>query len=340
MASVGKYIVTMPVSTKPTNAQGLFSPGKILLNKTVLLARTLTACGALLFSGLPLYAGTTVYTIGINPQFGTSQFGTMDLATGAFTKISDTPPIIQYLASGPNNNLLTMSFDGNLASINPATGAVSVVGPTGFGDCSGLVVATLSNCQLSFGQALGKYYATDFNNNLYTLDPLAGHATLVGKTGIPALTFLPGIPAADGSISFYNENLFEAGGKLYANFDTGHFQPPADPDSGPVFTQLTPPALYQIDPITGLSTKVADTTFGQITIANINGTIYSFDGNDSTIRTLDVTTGITTVIGNSDENVGLVSGVAATPEPAPIALTCCGLGLLAIGIRKRTTSGR
>ena len=314
----------MPVSAKQTNAR-LFS----------LLAKTLTACGALLFSGLPLYAGPVVYTIGNN-----SQFGTMDLATGAFTKISDTPPIIQYLANGPSNNLLTMSFDGNLASINPATGALSVIGPTGFGDCSGPSVASLSNCQLSFGQALGKYYATDFDNNLYTVNPLTGQATLVGKTGMPALTVLPAIPAADGSFSFYDENLFGVGGKLYANFDTGLFQPPADPVSGPVVTQTSPSALYQIDPTTGVSTKVADIAFGQVTIANINGTIYSFEGDDSTIRTLDVTTGMTTVIGNSDENVGLVSGVAATPEPATTALTCCGLGLLALGMRKRITSRR
>jgi hypothetical protein len=288
-----------------------------------------------MISGVALYAGPIVYTLGNN-----SQFGTMDLATGAFTKISDTPPILQYLANGPNNNLLTMSFDGNLTSINPATGAVSVVGPTGFGDCSGPVAANLSNCQLSFGQALGKYYATDFDNNLYTLNPLSGQAILVGKTGLPALTFLPGIPAADGSFGFYDENLFEASGKLYANFDTGHFQPPVDPNSNPVTTQTSPSALYQIDPVTGVATKVADTTFGQVTIANINGTIYSFVGPDSSIGTLDVTTGMTTVIGNSDENVGLVSGVAAVPEPAAIALTCCGIGLFALRIRKRIASDR
>lgn len=320
----------MSVSSKRTDARLLFRVGKILFKKTALTARTLTAC-AVLVSAFELHAGPTVYTIANN-----SQFGTMDLATGAFTKISDTPPIIQYLATGPNNNLLTMSFDGNLASINRTTGALSVVGPTGFGDCSGAVVANLSNCQLSFGQALGKYYTTDFDNNLYTVDPLTGHATLVGKTGIPALTFLPAIPAADGSFDFYDENLFEADGKLYANFDTGHLQPPADPNSSPVATETTPSALYQIDPITGVATKVADTLFGQITIANINGVIYGFDGLDSSIRTLDVTTGATTVVGYSDESVGLVSGVAATPEPTPIALTCCGIGLLALGLKRIT----
>ena len=302
----------MPASTERTSKRSLFLIG-----------------GALLFS-LPLYASPVVYTIGNN-----SQFGTMDLATGTFTKISDTPPIIQYLAKGPNNNLLTESFDGNLASINPATGAVSVVGPTGFGDCSGTSVANLSSCQLSFGQALGKYYATDFGNNLYTINPLTGNASLIGKTGIPALTFLPGIPAADGSFGFYDENLFEAGGKLYANYDTGHFQPPTDPNANPVATQTSPSVLYQIDPVTGIATRVADTTFGQVTIANINGVIYSFGGNDSTIRTLDVTTGLTTVIGNSDENVGLVSGVAAVPEPTSIALIGFGIGLLAFGVNRR-----
>jgi hypothetical protein len=300
------------------------------LKKTGLLARTLTTCAALVFSGFTLDAGPIVYTIGNN------SFGTMDLASGAFSKIADTPPIIQYLANGPNNNLLTMSFDGNLSSINPANGAVSVVGATGFGDCSGSAVANLSNCQLSFGQALGRYYATDFDNKLYTVNPLTGQATLVGRTGMPALTFLPAIPAADGSFDFYNENLFEANGKLYANFDTGHFQPPADPDSNPVTTQTAPSALYQIDPLTGVATKVADTSFGQVTIANINGTIYSFIAPD--ITTLDVTTGRNTFITNSDENVGLVSGVAAVPEPTSIVLTCCGIGLLALRIRTRKTS--
>jgi hypothetical protein len=215
---------------------------------------------------------------------------------------------------------------------------VSVVGPTGFGDCSGPVAANLSNCQLSFGSALGKYYATNFDNNLFTIDPQTGRATLVGNTGIPALTLLPGIPAADGSFDFYNENLFEANGKLYANFDTGHFQPPADPNSDPVTTQTRPAALYQIDPVTGLATRVSDTTFGQVTIANISGTIYSFVAPDSSIRTLDVTTGRTTVISNSDENVGLVGGVAAVPEPRSVTLTCFGIGLLVLAIRKRIPS--
>ncbi|HEY3939999.1 MAG TPA: PEP-CTERM sorting domain-containing protein [Bryobacteraceae bacterium] len=297
----------------------------LMRKRNVCVAGLLVACGFTVAAK----ADTLVYAI------GSAQFGTMDLNTGAFTKVADTPPILQYLANAPNKTLLTMSFDGNLDSINPTTGGVSVIGPTGFGDCSGAVVANLSNCQLSFGQALGKYYATDFGNNLYSINPLTGQATLIGKTGIPAVTFLPAIPGADGSFDFYDENLFEAGGKLYANFDTGHFQPPADPASNPVVTPTTAAVLYEIDPNTGAATKVADTAFGQGTIANINGTVYSFIGPDSSIDTLDVSTGNSAFVSNSDANLGLVGGVAAVPEPAPLALLAAGLAAVLFSARRQ-----
>src|ERR1039458_235609 len=67
---------------------------------------------------------------------GSQQIGQMDLATGSFSPPGSIPPTIQYLVPGPNGSVLTMSFDGNLDSINPNTGAISVIGPTGFADCS------------------------------------------------------------------------------------------------------------------------------------------------------------------------------------------------------------
>ena len=65
------------------------------------------------------------------------QFGTVDLASGAFTPIGPgTPEGVTGLAAGPNGSLLTLSFSGNLESINPTNGAVTIVGATGLGDCS------------------------------------------------------------------------------------------------------------------------------------------------------------------------------------------------------------
>src|SRR5206468_7324923 len=90
------------------------------------------------------------------------QFGQMDLATGSFSPIGPIPNTIQYLAYGSNGSLLTESFNGDLASINPRIGATSVVGPTGFANCSTPSTPYASNCQLSFGAAGGTLYATDF----------------------------------------------------------------------------------------------------------------------------------------------------------------------------------
>src|ERR1035437_2793982 len=135
---------------------------------------------------------------------GSQQIGQMDLATGSFSPTGSIPPTIQYLVPGPNGSTLTQSFDGNLDSINLNTGAISVIGPTGFADCSSPASPTCGpNSQLSFGSAGGTLYATDFANNLYTLNPATGNATKVGATGIPGIPFIPVSTNPDGSFNFY-----------------------------------------------------------------------------------------------------------------------------------------
>src|ERR1039458_6893843 len=76
---------------------------------------------ALVLCTLPASAGTLVYVVN-NSQ----QFGTLDLATGAYQQIGpNTPEGETGLVPGPNGSLLTLTFSGNLDSINPATGVTS-----------------------------------------------------------------------------------------------------------------------------------------------------------------------------------------------------------------------
>ena len=61
------------------------------------------------------------------------------------------------------------------------------------------------------------------------------------------------------------------------------------------------------------------------------GNFYGFDDGRSKILTLDLSTGGTTDFGDFDSAAGIITGaVAATPEPAPVALAIIGLGSLLI----------
>jgi PEP-CTERM motif len=292
----------------------------MISRKHLILWLVLGACAA------SASAGPIVYVI-----TGSQQIGTMDLATGSFSPIGPIPPTIQYLVTSPNGSLLTMSFDGNLDSVNPNSGAISVIGPTGFADCSSPSSPTCGpNSQLSFGSAGGTLYAADFANNLYTVDPATGNATLVGATGIPGIPFIPVSTNPDGSFNFYDENLFDVGGSLYANFDAGSFNPNTFE-----FTTVISAALYGIDVNTGQATEIAPTDFGLVTVLNVNGTVYGFNGVTNQIVTLDVTNGITSAVSSIDPSAGLIGGAAPVPEPGSVALAV--IGLMAVSIYWRRT---
>jgi hypothetical protein len=240
------------------------------------------------------------------------------------------------LVQGPSGTLLSLGFDGNLNRINPTTGALSTVGATGLGDCSLLTSPCGSNSANIIGKAGSNLYATDLANNLYSVNPTTGAATLIGATGIPGVPFIPLSPVPgdpDGSFYFYSESLFDYGGNLYANFDTGMFDPVTFTP-----TQLIAPELYEINTLTGLATTITPTTFGLTTITNVNGTVFGFDANTRQVLNLNMVDGSTTYVSDTDPAVGLVGGATAAspvPEPASLALVGSGLAAIAAGIRRR-----
>ena len=203
---------------------------------------------ALVVPGLPAIAGPVVYVV-----TGAQQFGTINLTTGTFARIGpNTPEGSVGLVPGPNGSLLTLTYSGNLDSINPATGVTTVVGATGLGNCT----TPASPCGPTSANDLaglgGKVYATDYAGDLYTVNPLTGATTLIGPTGIPAVPFVPFSMNPDGTFNFFGGALFSAGGNLYATFDTGT----ENPVSGAI-TPLMPEHLYKIDPSTGQTTVIA-----------------------------------------------------------------------------------
>jgi hypothetical protein len=250
----------------------------------------------------------TVYVITIG-----FEFGTVDLGSGTFLPIGpELPPDVGVgLVPGPGTSLLTLGFSGNLVAINPRTGNTTVVGATGLADCLTPDSPCGPNSANALGYADGHVYATDFANNLYSVDLRTGAAKLIGPTGMPGITFIPFTSNPDGTLNVYGESLFSARGNLYASFSTAKL----DPETGAV-TMVIPNTLYEINPRTGRSTMIAPIDANLTCIVNVGDTAYGFDASTGQVVTLDLTNGHSTPVSDLDPAAGVIAG--ATPaRPAP-----------------------
>jgi hypothetical protein len=242
----------------------------------------------------------------------TFQFGSLDLSSGEFLPIGPgvPPDVGGGLVQGLGTSLLTLTFSGNLDAIDPLTGRTSVIGATGLRDCS-VPGSYDPYCANVMGRLGGSFYATDLANNLYSVDPATGAATLIGATGMPAVTVAPFSENPDGTFNVYSENFVSAHGRLYANFAT------ATTD----FVTVTPViegVLYEIEPSTGLATPIGPTDTNITAMVSVQGTVYAFDVYTNQVLTLDLTTGQTTPMSDIDPAVmSLIAGAApARPSPA------------------------
>jgi hypothetical protein len=156
---------------------------------------------------------------------GSQQFGTINVAIGAFQQIGPAQPEAGSfgLAAAPNGSLVTFAYSSNLYSIKPTTGSPTLVGPTGLADCATPTLPCEPTSSATLGNFAGKIYATDFQNNLYDVNSVRGAATLIGPTGIPAIPFVPGSINDDGTINSYDEAIFGSAGDLYEMFDAFTF---------------------------------------------------------------------------------------------------------------------
>jgi len=288
-----------------------------------------------LFHGT-LNAGPIIYVVSAGLT-GNGQFGALDLLTGSYQQIGPVEPDGYFgLAAGPNGSLLAGTYAANVDSIDPATGVPTQIGQTGLGPCVIPSSACGPNTYSTLGGLAGTTYAADFHNNLYTINPLTGAATLLSaNSGIPAIPFVPASSNPDGTLNFYDEAIWGAEGELYATFDAFVF----DPNSFTVVSTLVAPELYQINPATGVATVIGATDLGIGAVADLNGASYAFNDLTNQISTIDLSSGTTAFVSNFDPAAGVIQGaVVAAPEPGSLSLAATALIGLAFFCRWRRQS--
>ena len=102
-----------------------------------------------------------------------ADFGTIDLATGAFTRLGNSDQTLAGLGVA-NSTLYAASYHtnpGNLYTVNPANGGLTLVGSSAIS-------------YDMFGSNTQGLYAMGIDGNLYSINSTTGAATLIGPIGV------------------------------------------------------------------------------------------------------------------------------------------------------------
>lgn len=201
------------------------------------------------------------------------EFGTVNLSNGVFRQIGpNTPESLGSLvwANGTLYSLVTGGNNvGDLVKINPSTGQVSDVGPTGLGPNAFVL-----------GGVDGKLYLTDFNvgggvQNLYSVDPATGAATRIGSTGVPADSVAPFTIIDNSWLVLCDETITGMNGTLYVTFDEVSFDLNRRDSTYLNEKALISAALYEVDP-SGATTRIGPTMWNGDGAALVGGSTYLF----------------------------------------------------------------
>jgi hypothetical protein len=195
-------------------------------------------------------------------------------------------------------------------TIDPLTGAETMVGSTGLG----------ADTNTFAGLTSGALYALDASNNLYSINPTTGAATLVGATGVPP------IDSADFTTPAYSDSLMGDGSQLYV--------------SEQIFGVSTlSETFYTVNPA-----NAGTTTVGSLPGASfvgggyLGGSYYLFSADTGNgIYIVNPTTGATNFA--VDGQVGVYAAVDAVPEPRTLGLAPVGL-LMAFAIARQQKRAR
>jgi len=241
--------------------------------------------------------------------------------------------------------------DSNLYTIDPTTGATSLIGNMG---------VEMTDIAFLNGAMFGVSFPATGNNSLYSINPNTGAATKIGTdTGnyMNALQFGPdgtlyaaggvpgcGPPPQTACNSFFTINT---GTGVASPVGTGAYSSSGDLEfigNTLYLTSVTATTdqLFTIDPATGAGTLVGDTgfayVFGEAYVPE-TGTLYGFSDVGNHVIAINPSTGVANSIATYSSNFEIL-GAATSPVPEPrqiwIVIAFAGLAWLVVRYRKKT----
>jgi len=168
------------------------------------------------------------------------------------------------VCSSAQSRLIGIDTSGsNVYDIDPATGARTLVGP--------IVGASSTIGALAYDDTSGVLYVSSTgNDSLYTLDLATLTTTLVGPYNIGATVVMHGLEDVPATGKLYGKSSSLAG--------AGDF--------------------FEIDKVTGQATPISALGFGGFgSLSYVNGTMYAADTVGDNLHTVDLTTGVATLVG-------------------------------------------
>ena len=193
------------------------------------------------------------------------QFGPINLETGKFLQLNPNVPLsLVGLARGPHHTIYGLDAANNLVTLDPASGAVTVIGHTGLplgpGDSIALF-ASLAN---------GALFAVDFQNFLWSVNRSTGVATKIGFTGIA-------VPPDFAACHCVTANgLAGAEDELFFSWEVA--DDPDNPPTHPPSPSDVPSTLYRINPHTAAALRVGLTKTAApiVGLGFVDDTLYGF----------------------------------------------------------------
>ena len=247
----------------------------------------------------------------------------------------------------------------NLYSVDPATGAGTLIGSTGLKQLSAL----------DFNPTTGVLYGigkTGAGFVLATINTATGASTTIG--GVGTIPFQDIAFASNGTLyglsngGLYTINITTGATTLINSATAGFYGDGLDFGPGGVLyenTELsTAMALYSVNPATGVATLINNNTFPPAyptTLSDIPrivaldffsptntmyATVFAGTGSGATpdlvsyLATVNLTTGVVTNIGLTVTGLDAIA-IYAVPEPSSLALMGVGAGLLFWRKRRR-----